>query len=77
MNTAAKMKPTYISTPYAATPSAPISFISCKLYSALTSEADRFVISSLEPLAQALPSALALKLGRTKCKRLVFLRLAK
>ena len=45
--------------------------------SALTSEADKLVISSLEPLAQALPSALALNLGRTKCSRLEFLRLKK
>lgn len=54
-----------------------MSFISCRLYSALTSEADKLVISSLEPLAQALPSALALNLGRTKCSRLEFLRLKK
>lgn len=43
---------------------------SCQLYSAPTKEADRFVISSLEPLVQALSSALPLNTGRTKCSRL-------
>ena len=65
---------TYISTPYAATPSAPAYFISCILYSMLTIDMETLLINSDEPFVQVLSSTLPSNLNFTRRRRLSFLR---
>ena len=51
-----KIKFTYIMTPYAATPFSPARRISWKLYKMFTTEAERFVTISDEPLVHVFKS---------------------
>ena len=64
------IQPTYIITPYAATPSSPAMRLSCQLYNKPTRDIETFASNSEEPFVQVFNNALPSKQGTPSCKRL-------